>query len=63
MSLDFLNPNVRYEATLYADAPEADYETAPQAYVITSSEVTSTDILRIRMARSGGFALSLRSIN
>ena len=63
VSLDFLNPNVRYEATLYADAPEADYETAPQAYVITSSEVTSTDTLRIRMARSGGFALSLRSIN
>ena len=61
VALNFLTPGIRYEAILYADAPEADYESAPQAYTITRSEVTSADTLTIRMARSGGFALSLRS--
>ncbi len=58
--LDFLKPGVSYEATLYADAPDADYETNPQAYTITHSTVTSADVLTVRMARSGGFGLSLR---
>ena len=58
--LDFLDPTLRYEAILYADAPEADYETAPQAYTITASEVGVDDSFTIRMARGGGFALSLR---
>ena len=61
VNLDFLTPGVEYEAVLYADAPEADYETAPQAYTITRSTVTASDTLHIRMARSGGFGLSLRS--
>ena len=34
LKLDFLSPGVLYEATVYADAPEAHYETAPQAYII-----------------------------
>ena len=61
-SLDFLDPALRYEAILYADAPEADYESAPQAYTISRSEVTSSDTISVRMARGGGFALSLREI-
>ncbi len=62
VSLDFLDPGLRYEAILYADAPEADYETAPQAYVITRSEVGAGDTVNVHMARSGGFGLSLRSL-
>ena len=60
VKLDFLQPGIQYEATLYADASDADYETNPQAYTITRSIVTSADSLSVRMARSGGFALSLR---
>ncbi len=60
VNLDFLKPGLTYEAVLYADAPDADYETNPQAYVITRSEVTCADSMTVRMARSGGFALSLR---
>ncbi|MBO4671296.1 MAG: glycoside hydrolase family 97 protein [Bacteroidales bacterium] len=60
--LDFLDPALRYEAVLYADAPDADYETAPQAYTVTPITLISSDTLKIRMARSGGFALSLRSL-
>ena len=58
--LDFLKPGARYDATLYADAPDADYETNPQAYTITHLQVTSTTEIPVRLARSGGFALSLR---
>jgi len=60
VKLDFLLPGVTYEATLYADAPDADYETNPQAYTITRRTVTSADSIPVRMARAGGFALSLR---
>ena len=61
VKLDFLQPGVKYEATVYADAPDADYETNPQAYTITRQTVTSETVLDLRMARAGGFAVSLRS--
>ncbi|MBQ7750580.1 MAG: glycoside hydrolase family 97 protein [Bacteroidales bacterium] len=61
--LDFLEEGRTYEATLYADAPDADFETAPQSYVITRSTVSASDSLTIRMARSGGFGLTLRKNN
>ena len=59
-ALDFLKPGVTYEAVLYADAPDADYEKNPQAYTITRSTVTSSDRLTVQMARGGGFGLTLR---
>ena len=62
VKLDFLTPGLQYEATLYADAPEADYEKAPQAYTITKQVLTSEDTLTVRMARCGGFGLSLREL-
>ena len=61
VKLDFLTPGVQYEATIYADAPDADYETNPKAYTITRQTVTSDTVLDLRMARAGGFAVSLRS--
>lgn len=61
-ALDFLNPALRYEATIYADAPDADFETNPKAYTIEKRTVTAADSLTLRMARSGGFAISLREL-
>jgi len=61
VKLDFLQPGVRYEAMVYADAPDADFEKNPQAYTITRQTVTAATTLDLRMARSGGFAVSLRS--
>ena len=58
--LDFLKPGVVYEATLYADAPDADFETNPQAYEITHHLLSADSTLKVRMARSGGFGLTLR---
>ena len=60
--LSFLPEGVPYEATIYADAPDADYETKPQAYTITKQTVTSSTTLELRMARAGGFAVSLRAL-
>jgi len=62
VKLDFLKPGVKYEAIVYADADDADYETNPQAYTITRKTVTSKTVLKLRMARAGGFAVSLRSL-
>ena len=62
VKLDFLQPGVSYEATIYADAADADYETNPQAYTISKQTVTSETTLNLRMARAGGFAVSLRSL-
>ena len=60
--LTFLKPGVKYEMALYMDAPTADYETNPQAYKIIHSETVSTDVINVKMARSGGFGMSLREI-
>ncbi len=62
VALDFLDPDKSYEAMLYCDAPEADYETAPQAYSIKSYIVNSKGFLQVHMARGGGFGLTLREI-
>ena len=56
--LSFLRPGVRYTATIYGDAPDADWETNPTAYEITSSTITSDDVLTLRLAPGGGAAVS-----
>ena len=56
--MNFLEPGRTYEATIYADAENADYKEAPQAYTITTKTVTSEDVLSMTMARGGGFAIS-----
>ncbi|MBR4147890.1 MAG: glycoside hydrolase family 97 protein [Bacteroidales bacterium] len=65
VKLDFLKPGVKYEATIYADAKDAnglpDENYNPQAYTITKKTVTYKSKLKLRMAPCGGFAISLRS--
>ena len=64
VKLDFLEKGKKYEATIYADAPDAcglasgDYN--PQAYTITKKKVTSKSVLKMKMAPCGGFAISIR---
>ena len=60
LRLDFLDPEKSYVATLYADAPDADYRTNPEAYTIRSGKVTAKSKLKVEMAAGGGFALSIR---
>ena len=58
-TLNFLDPDKKYVATLYADGADADYQTNPTAYTIKKGIVTNKTKMNIKEARSGGFALSL----
>ena len=50
----------KYEATIYRDAEDADWETRPYAYNIEEREVTADDTIHVRMAPGGGFAMELK---
>ena len=58
-TLDFLEPSKQYVATLYADGKDADYKENPTSYQIKKGIVTSKTKMSVKLARSGGFALSL----
>ena len=62
LKLDFLDEGRKYEATIYADAKNADYKTNPQAYVITKKKVTAKSTLKLHSAPGGGFAVSIKSL-
>ena len=53
--LDFLKPDVTYNARIYADDPQSTLRTA---YRIEERRVTAADTLRLEMAASGGCAVS-----
>ena len=57
--LDFLDKGRKYDCAIYQDAPNADYEKNPSAYVITHRTVKKGDVLKLKQARGGGFAVSL----
>ena len=59
IKLDFLDKGRKYACTIYADAPNADYEKNPAAYRITKKIVKRGDTLKLTMARGGGLAVSL----
>ena len=59
ISLDFLDKGKKYEATIYADAKDADYKTNPQAYKITKQKVTNKSKLKMTSAAAGGYAISI----
>lgn len=58
-TLSFLDPDKKYTATLYCDGKNADYVTNPESYQIKRMDVTSKTRLNVRLARSGGFAISI----
>ncbi len=58
-TLDFLEPGKQYVATLYADGKEADFEKNPTSYQIKKGLVTNKNKMSVKLARSGGFAVSL----
>ena len=58
-TLDFLEPGKQYVATLYADGKDADYKENPTSYQIKKGIVTNKTKMSVKLARSGGFALSL----
>ena len=63
LKLDFLDKGRKYEAVIYADAKDADYQKNPQAHTISKCKVTSKSILKLKAARGGGYAISIKPIN
>lgn len=59
--LDFLGEG-KFEATIYADAKDADYLDNPQAYTIRKVKVSSKNKIHVKMAPGGGFAISFKNL-
>lgn len=59
LKLDFLDSDKKYEATIYADAPDAHYDTNPKAYTIQKTEVNRKTKLTLRAAPGGGYAICI----
>lgn len=57
---DFLEPGVKYTATLYMDGITAHYDNNPESYIITTFDIFKYDVVPVRMAPGGGFAMSLK---
>ena len=60
ISFDFLDPGKVYVATVYADAPDADYLTNPQAYTVRQYRCTSETSFTQKAVEGGGYAISFR---
>jgi hypothetical protein len=58
-TLNFLDPGKKYTATLYCDGKDADYEGNSESYQIKKMTVTSKTRISVKLARSGGFAMSI----
>jgi hypothetical protein len=58
-TLSFLDPDKKYTATLYCDGKDADYKDNPESYQIKEMTVTNKTRIKVRLARSGGFAMSI----
>lgn len=57
IKLDFLLPQRKYEAQIYADGEDADVETNPLAINIKQKNVTSDEFLELKLAPGGGQAI------
>jgi alpha-glucosidase len=60
--LTFLEEGKKYQAKIYADGEDADWETNPTSYRIEEKIVTSADVLTVVMAKGGGQAVSFLPI-
>ena len=60
LDLSFLDPHSKYEATLYADGENADWDRNPTALNISEQAVGSRKKLKLNLAPGGGAALVIR---
>jgi len=59
ISLDFLGEGVTYRGKLYRDGDDAHWEDNPYDIAIEENTYQQGDVINVRMAPGGGFALSL----
>ncbi len=60
VDFSFLPKGKKFEATIYADGKDADWQTNPKSYTIYSKTVDSKTKLKLKLARSGGVAISIK---
>ncbi len=60
VELSFLDKNAKYDATIYADADNADWKQNPEAYKITHITVDNNSHLVLKLAAGGGAAISVK---
>ncbi len=60
VKLDFLAPNTEYEAQIYRDGKDADWETNPESYDITRQRVNADTELRLDLKPGGGAAIRFK---
>lgn len=63
LPLIFLDKSKKYIATIYADAENADWNNLPEAYKIEKFIVDYTSILKLKLAKGGGAAISFIPAN
>lgn len=59
ISLDFLETGKKYKAIIYKDGNTAHYKNNPTDILIEDFVLDSAEILKLKMAEGGGFAISL----
>lgn len=57
--VDFLKKGAEYTATIYEDAPDANYKTNREAYTVRSALVRRGDVIEAVLAQGGGHAVFL----
>lgn len=59
IALNFLEKGKKYIARVYIDADDASWKTNPEAYKIEQYQVSSTSVLKLKLAEGGGAAISI----
>lgn len=62
IDLTFLKKGKKYEATIYADTKDTNWETNPETFVVSKKNVTSKDKHTIVLATGGGQAIQFKII-
>jgi len=57
IDLSFLDSDKNYEAVIYADAEDADWDKNPCDYIIYKKQVTRDSVLKLKLAPGGGAAV------
>lgn len=62
IALDFLDNNTRYQAQIYRDGPDANWQSNPYDYIIETKNVTNADKIELPLATSGGAAIRFKAL-
>lgn len=59
--LDFLAPDRKYTAQIYADGDDADWKSNPDSFTYSEMKVTSSGSMTLKLATSGGCAIRFKA--